>query len=298
MLKIKKFIQKKSFLWLTSTLGLVGLASATTATTVESSSHVPKHVVKKMLAFSQYHENYFLPFWYTQMPNQAIYAHDTPDGQAIARQEVKFQISFKTYVWPNMFHEPISLLIAYTQKSFWQLYQGSAFFRETNYQPEFFFHMDAQKSHFLSPVLPSHLQIIDLGFMHQSNGDGGTLERSWNRLYFRFKFKWTHFKFTLMPWYVFHGNTLERYNPDITRYLGHGKWTMGVHFGDFCGYLTGRNNLESGFKRGALQLTLTYPLSSAISIFVQGFAGFGQSLIEYNHYTNAVGVGIALAHPF
>jgi phospholipase A1/A2 len=58
-----------------------------------------------------------------------------------------------------------------------------------------------------------------------------------------------------------------------------------------------RNNLESRFARGTEEVDFSFPLTTHFHGFVQFFSGYGQSLIEYDHYTNGVGVGFALNAP-
>ena len=54
-------------------------------------------------------------------------------------------------------------------------------------------------------------------------------------------------------------------------------------------------NIESGMKRGAVEVDYTIPLLNNMSMMLQYFNGYGQSLIEYNHRTQSVGIGFSLA---
>ena len=56
-----------------------------------------------------------------------------------------------------------------------------------------------------------------------------------------------------------------------------------------------RNNITSLFRRGAVELTWSFPIQKYVKGYVQAFSGYGQSLIEYDHYTDSIGIGIALS---
>ncbi|MFT5727279.1 MAG: phospholipase A1 [Desulforhopalus sp.] len=57
-----------------------------------------------------------------------------------------------------------------------------------------------------------------------------------------------------------------------------------------------RNNLESGFDNGAVELGLSFPLWSYpyLKGYVQYFTGYGESLINYDQYMSRIGIGVAL----
>jgi phospholipase A1 len=57
-----------------------------------------------------------------------------------------------------------------------------------------------------------------------------------------------------------------------------------------------RNNLESGFSKGAVELGWSFPLFQYdyIKGYIQYFSGYGESLIDYNNYVNRIGFGILL----
>ena len=87
---------------------------------------------------SLFHTNYILPFYYTGSPYREVYEGHTPDNQKIKHQEMKFQISLLIPILSfNNSYDSIN--VGYTQVSYWQFYNKSQFFRESNYAPELFF---------------------------------------------------------------------------------------------------------------------------------------------------------------
>ncbi|MDF2939434.1 MAG: phospholipase [Gammaproteobacteria bacterium] len=240
-------------------------------------------------SFSAYQPSYVLPYYYTETPDNQVYAGNTPNNQQLSRSEIKYQFSFKVPVWQITAKD--QLYLAYTQMSYWQAYAGSAYFRETNYEPEVF------DSHQLNYDIADGwtTNFLNVGAMHQSNGKGGDLERSWNRAYVQAITSKGNWMVTVKPWYVFHDSTYERDNPDMTRYMGHGDIVAAYKYNTQVFSLTLRNEAESGFSRGAEMLTWSFPISRRLRAYVQLYSGYGQSLIEYNHYTNGAGVGVSLS---
>lgn len=241
-----------------------------------------------------YHRpTYVLPFYYTGSPYNSIYQGNTPANQSIQSTEIKYQFSFKVPVWRNILKSKNSLYLAYTQMSYWQAYNKSAFFRETNYEPEVFL------SHNFEYHFPNSrwtFNFLNLGLVHQSNGLGGTLERSWNRAYLVGVASTENWAVGFSPWMVFHDGTYERQNPNLAYYLGYEEFTVAYKYKQQVFALESQNLFESGGKRAGTTLSWSFPLTKFIKGYVQVFTGYGQSLIEYNHRTNSAGVGIALSN--
>ena len=57
-----------------------------------------------------------------------------------------------------------------------------------------------------------------------------------------------------------------------------------------------RNNLESGFDRGAVEAGWSFPLGNYpyLKGYIQYFYGYGESLIDYDRRVNRIGIGISL----
>jgi phospholipase A1 len=231
---------------------------------------------------------YILPYYYTASPYFAVYQNNTPGNQQLKREEVKYQFSFKAPIWKNILHYRSSLFLAYTQLSYWQAYNHSAFFRESDYEPELFLANETN----LYLFKRTHLNFVNLGVSHQSNGYGSTLERSWNRAYMEAIFSGSDWMLNLKPWYIISKNDN---NNDIAKFLGYGQILMSYKYHNQVFSLTVHNVLESGGKRAGAELDWSFPLTPYVKGYLQIFNGYGQSLIEYNHRSKSAGIGIALS---
>ncbi len=224
--------------------------------------------------------------------HEAVFEQAFPDKDvSLNRTEAKFQISFKFPVVKDLFGENTGhLYAAYTNRSFWQVYnKNSAPFRETNHQPELWlrFYNDWQ-------FLGLRNIINDIGIVHQSNGRGGDLSRSWNRIYARFIFEKDNLAFSVQPWYRIKEDADNDDNPDIEDYLGNVEFLGAYKWGEQQFGLMLRNNFDSDRNRGAAQIDWSFPLYGRLRGYVQWFNGYGENLIDYNQNVNSIGVGIKL----
>lgn len=243
-----------------------------------------KLIAKTLTGVAFYKPTYLLPFYHTGSPYDAVYERATPDDQKIEPVEFKAQFSFQFPIWQNILGSGSTFSVAYTQMMYWQVYTDSPYFRETNYEPELFVRLPLIRNWWLS-----------VGAEHQSNGRGGALERSWNRAYLNLLFSGKHWMVSLRPWtLIFRSQSIKLHNPAIADFMGHGEFIFAYKFNRNVLSLTTRNNLESGFKRGAVELNYSFRIHGILRGYIQFFSGYGQSLIEYDHHTNSVGAGIAL----
>ena len=109
-----------------------------------------------------HHPTYFLPISYR---HDGKYA--STNGHNAKDLETEFQVSIKYDFSANIFDLNEVYTVAYTQLSFWQLYEESAYFRETNYNPEFFITFPIAEIY-----NTNFLKVLRLSFAHQSNGRG------------------------------------------------------------------------------------------------------------------------------
>lgn len=271
---------------------------------VEDIGAVGKKIIQEKLAESNRHviashrQNYVLPFAHSNDINEEAYealegwADDFRHGEAI------FQISYKVPLnTGDLFRKFDNLYFGMTLKSWWQVYasESSRQFRETNYEPELFY-TTRIKANFLGGNLG-----FMLGLSHQSNGRSQLLSRSWNRIYTGFIYEKDNFALNLRPWYrmqekakEFPGDPEGDDNPNIEQYMGDFDLTAVQRFGGNELSVLFRNNLRSE-NRGAIEIGYSFPLpNSHLKGFVQYFNGYGESLIDYNHHQERIGIGILL----
>jgi len=240
-----------------------------------------------------YLPTYFLPVRYSDrtntLPRSPAANHTASQPQIIESTEAKFQLSFKTKVWEDIYHGNGNLWFAYTQQSNWQMYNGSAStpFRETNYEPEAILAFRTNID-----VLGLRWRLLNLGFVHQSNGREEPLSRSWNRVYTQFGLDRGKFMLLVRPWLRLPEAESKDDNPDIGSYLGHGDVRAVYGSGGHIYSMLGRYSFSG--RRGAVQLDAVFPISGPLKGYLQIFSGYGESLIDYNHYQNVLGVGLLL----
>jgi phospholipase A1/A2 len=207
--------------------------------------------------------------------------------------EAQFQISLKVPLAIGLFDQRMDLYGAYTNRSFWQVYNDdySKPFRETNHEPEIWAQFGNDWTLF---GFANTLNAV--GLVHQSNGQGGVLSRSWNRLYANFIFEKGRWAISVKPWLRLDRHRSKDDNPDITDYLGHGELRLAYERHGHVYSLMTRNQIESGFDHGALEFSWSFPVFDYpyLKGYIQYFNGYGESLIDYDHRTNRIGIGIAL----
>jgi len=245
--------------------------------------------------------NFILPVSYSTGINEEIYrANDVPLREGLQPAEVIFQISLKSQLnEKDLFLKDDSLSLGITLEAWWQLYSSdlSSPFRETNYQPEIFY---------MVPLLWGPFggnTAVVLGLEHQSNGQVQGLSRSWNRLYTTLIYERGPLVAYVRPWYRIPEEEKETPddpegddNPDILDFMGHGEMSVSWrdHKNEYAVRL--RGNTSTG--KGAVTLNWTFPFFAKFRGFVQFFSGYGDSLIDYDHYQQRLGVGVALTNLF
>ncbi len=239
---------------------------------------------------TSYKPNYLLVASYQDRIHKDVYTGLPKD--ALDSFEVKFQISAKTKVWPDLLSDRGDLWLGYTQVSYWQAYntEFSAPFRETVYEPEVIY---AYRTGFSLAGFNSRL--VTLALNHQSNGRSDPRSRSWNRvvlstLWDREANRAIEFK----AWWRIPEDDKDDDNPDISDRVGRGEvWGYFKHNAHTFAAMY-RTSFDPGTAGGATQLDWSFPLGGAFKGYVQYFYGYGDGLIDYDHLSHRLSLGFLL----
>lgn len=208
--------------------------------------------------------------------------------------ETKFQYSVKSEIGNYRDLEFLGfknfrLWGAFTQQSYWQAFNvaASSPFRESNYEPEI-----------IGTFGTGNLQgwkLLNLGLSHQSNGRSNPESRSWNRLYLQGGWEWDDVYVMGRGWWRIPENPAKDDNPDMTNYMGRAE--LVTHWSpdrDDEVILLLRSNLDPHVHKGFLQLDWASPFKIGLSskLNLQFTTGYGDSLIDYNHWQTTIAIGI------
>ncbi|MDQ7042189.1 MAG: phospholipase A [Sulfurimonas sp.] len=238
-----------------------------------------------------HHTNYILPL---SVRINADYDDPTKDRDTY-RTEVEFQFSVKYDFAPNLLGLGELYSVAYTQHSFWQYYVGDAFFRASDYNPEFYITF---------PLKTKYLKAVRVSFAHMSNGLGQPHERAWNyatlNSYFQYKIIFTE----LSLWARFPDN--YDYNPALIDTMGHGHIKFRVPYKKHFFSTLFRNNFKG---KGTVEASYSYPLfGESLFLYVKGFMGYGETMSsyagnsdqagftpQYDDYVEKIAIGFSLS---
>ncbi len=272
----------------------VVLAQVATIKEIHDKTAVRGSIIANMLEMHDnpfvlypYESNYLLYTDTSNINKNAIQSYDW--GDKAKHDEVKFQLSLAFPLWRGIAGDNSVLGASYTQRSWWQLSNSSQSspFRETNYEPQLFLGWATDYS-----FAGWTLRDVEMGFNHQSNGHSDPTSRSWNRLYARLIAENGNWLVEVKPWYRIPESENKDDNPDITRYMGYYRLTVGYQWGESIFSLKGHYNWNSGY--GSAELGWSYPITHHVRFYTQLFSGYGESLIDYNHRQTRIGVGVTL----
>lgn len=230
-------------------------------------------------------------------PSSPLADHNVQTPNDIDSLETKFQLSFKADIGQQrninfLGIKTIRFWGAYTQQSHLQVFnsRNSSPFRETVYEPELIATLGTGNA--------SGLKLINLGWLHQSNGRPLPESRSWNRLFVLGGWEWNDMTSILLRgWQRVPESGYKDDNPDISDYLGRADLQIRWEPRDKSQAVAilVRNNLSKIENRGFVQIDWATPvqLGSSARMHLQLSSGYGESLIDYNHHQHTLGLGFS-----
>lgn len=264
-------------------------------TAAEESLERDRALVSYSGALIPHRRNYLLFATWADRVNQVPSSpsfEDRPIRPRLQSTETKFQLSFKVPMLTGVFDNRTRLWAAYTQQSHWQAYNWdqSSPFRETNFEPEVFLSHEPDWE-----LGDGRVELLRVGFNHESNGREEPFSRSWNRIKGEVVYSTNRWVFSLSPWYRIPESPNDDDNPDIDRYLGNGDFSVGYEAdGRYTVDARFLNNLRSDDNRTSVELNLSFPLSDSFKAHFQYYNGYGETLIDYNERIQRLGIGVSL----
>ena len=251
--------------------------------------------------FTTHKRNFIQPISYTSNLNDDRYRALAPGFvDELRSEEVRFQLSLKVRLnADDLLFPDDGVYFGFTIESWWQLYSKgvSAPFRETNYQPEVFYLNPIARS-----VLGGNVALV-LGLEHQSNGQIQGFSRSWNRVYAAALYGRGRFVAAIRPWYRLPEDDKDDPldprgddNPDILDFYGHGEVTLGWRGPRREYALSAHGNPSTG--KGGGEIAVSFPAFGRFRGVVTYFNGYGDSLIDYDHFQQRLGAGLLLSNLF
>jgi phospholipase A1 len=244
---------------------------------------------REVFTLTSYRPTYILYTW-ASSPNQApyrVFGIENP----LRHGEAKLNLSLQTKVADDVVGANGDLWFAYTQTAYWQVGNEtiSSPFRETNHEPEAYasFLTDYRLGRF-------KLRAVNVGVVHQSNGQAGSLSRSWNRVFAEFQLVAGAVSLSVKPWIRIRTSPDKDDNPDIEDYLGHYELRAAYERSGHLYRILLRNVFDREGRYNA-EVAWSFPIAGRLRGLVQWYNGYGESLIDYNYKQNRFGIGVLMS---
>ncbi len=238
-----------------------------------------EYILANSPAFSIYKDNYFIT--------------GTALGEEPSKynSDIKFQFSFKQRLQNKPVFAGSYLYLTYTQKSFWDVYQASSPFTETNYNPGLMLAKPIYKDDKVRSMLM-------LSIEHESNGRDSIYSRSWNYIGINYSHHFSSRIRASLKLVIPFG---LKDNPDLLKYNGLAEWqfTWDIKKEKLVLDIIGRKSAEWNTK-GSLMTTISFRPSPRRNLYwtLQWYQGYSESLIDYRESTNMLRVGLMFKPSF
>lgn len=202
-----------------------------------------------------------------------------------------FQVSVRIRLTQSVLPFNSFLYLTYTQKSFWNIYEESFPFRDSNYNPGLG----------LGRYITKDNKLLGAGFIqieHESNGRDGDESRSWN--YLSMSVKYFHnlrSSFGVKAWipFVDGGN-----NKDLVDYRGIVTLSANYITKNLKWWASAEVTPRKGWGNANTIFTLSFrsSLKSNTHFYVRFSDGIGDSMLDYNKYSMNIRAGICFKPDF
>ena len=225
--------------------------------------------------FGMYRENYII----TGIPTNKDVNKHTADA--------KFQFSIRHRITRTILPLETFMMLTYSQKSFWNIYENSSPFKDNNYNPGLAF--------FTPIIRNNHLRGMSvISLEHESNGRDSVDSRSWNFLGISLVYFFNmQISAQIKVWpAIIDGSE----NKDLYDYKGYGMIALSYRGLKDKMKFSLVLNPRKKFSSVNTQVDFSYRLNKKANVyfFAQWYNGYGEGLLEYNKYRSMVRFGISL----
>ena len=236
-------------------------------------------IIDRQPSFGLFRDNYFL----TGIPLNRKINGDNAD--------VKFQLSIRQRITQSILPFKTFLYLTVTQKTYWNLYQKSAPFRDMNLNPSISVGKILIRNNELKGVAALSLE-------HESNGRDSLANRSWNMVSLSASFFFNpRFKIEGKLWAPF---WIAPENSDIVDRRGIGYVELHYRSADERLWLSLQMNPRRKFGRINTVFEMHYKVGPKANQywFLQYYNGYGESLMDYDRYVSMLRVGFSIKANF
>ena len=252
---------------------------------------VPRHDQREFIDSLKHEVNYG-PFFGLYKDNYFTVGTAVGQKPTSLNSDVKFQISLGIRLTKASLPWNSYLFLAYTQKTFWNVFQNSMPMRDINFNPAI-----GWSKHFFNK--DRYVGKLTLLIEHESNGKDGDASRSWNRV--------SLYGATIIDeWLMVHAKFWipiidGQNNRDIPEYYGiyqsgvvvttpNKRFSFGLTWLKRKGWNLNFNSIWD--------VSWKVSEKTNLNLFAQYYNGYGENLLDYNKFHSRLRVGIIFKPEF
>jgi len=242
-------------------------------------------LLDKQPSFAMYKDNYFI----TGIPlDREINKHTA---------NAKFQLSIRQRLTKTILPYNSFLVLTYTQKSFWNIYDKSSPFTDNNYNPGLAL---------VKPVIYKDMfrGVASIALEHESNGKDSLGSRGWNYMVLSGLYFFNiNFSVQAKVW----AGIFDRGDPgltgagnsDLLNYRGYGLLDFNYRSLDDKIWISAMINPRKRIGDFNTQLEFNFKLNKKANqyLFIQWYRGYGESLLDYKKFNSMIRMGICIKPP-